>query len=257
MHGLLLLWLLVPSLGWNRWDYSTEWSDVSPEEALAIQREWLSIWGVSPSGVDSSGPRPRRGHSLVLYQSPNAFPYFGDTYIVMFGGRDNDENTTHVPKTYDLESVNGSLQFTTYDQKPVNPCNDVNGTFYSAEERSSCPNTTSPDIIPVGVYYNDVWAYKLCRKYKINYFGLYDFYSVNLPTVTSTALVSRTAGSSGTQGLVKEAASISSAYWCAPRPRSGTTTGRSSSMTARCTYTGAMGSGVPTTATTCGCSTSV
>ena len=166
MHLLLLLWVVGTSFGWNRWDYTPQWSDLSPEEALAVEQEWLSIWGASSTGNETApAPRRRRGHSLVLYHSPNAYPYFGDTYIVLFGGRDNDENTTHVPKTYDLESINGTLQFTTYDQKPVNPCNDVNGTYYTAEERSTCSNTTDPNIIPVGVYYNDVWAYKLCKKY--------------------------------------------------------------------------------------------
>ena len=166
MRLCFLLWGLRAGLAWNRWEYSPQWSALSPEGALAIEQEWFSIWGAPTAGSnDPPAPRPRRGHSLVLYQSPNAYPYFGDTYIVMFGGRDNDENTTHVPKTYDLESINGTLQFTTYDQKPVNPCSDVNGTYYTAEERSACSNSSDPNIIPVGVYYNDVWAYKLCNKY--------------------------------------------------------------------------------------------
>jgi len=85
----------------------------------------------------------------------------GDTYIVMFGGRDNDQKADHKPKTYNVETVNGSLEFTTYDQKPVNPCNDLELKYYTKAEQANCGNTTA-SIIDVGLYYNDIWAYKVC-----------------------------------------------------------------------------------------------
>lgn len=159
---ILLLCSLVACYGWNEWQYSTQWSDLSVQDAILKQQQWLAIWGANSSNDFSEGPRPRRGHSLVLFHSPNAFPYFGETYIIMFGGRDNDKTSVHIPKTYDLQRINGSLVFTTYDAMPVNPCNDVNGTFYSAAQRQTCAANTSSSVIPVGVFYNDVWSYKLC-----------------------------------------------------------------------------------------------
>jgi hypothetical protein len=152
------------TVAWQRWDYSTQWSDLSAEEALQKQQEWIKIWGGTSEG-NIPGPRPRRGHSLVLFHSPNTYPYYGDSYIIMFGGRDNDANTTHIPMTYDLENDNGDLQFKTYDSKPINPCNDVNGTYYTLDQRIGCNHTVdNPSIVPVGIFYNDVWAYKLCTK---------------------------------------------------------------------------------------------
>lgn len=47
----------------------------------------------------------------------------------------------------------------------MNPCNDHASEFYSLDERLNiygCSNTTDSRYIPVGVYYNDVWAYQLC-----------------------------------------------------------------------------------------------
>ena len=54
------------------------------------------------------------------------------------------------------------VKFTTYEEKPVNPCDDVNGTFYTSGQRTQCLNTTDYLDINVGFIYNDVWAYRLC-----------------------------------------------------------------------------------------------
>ncbi|RYY89738.1 hypothetical protein EON63_00135 [archaeon] len=59
--------------------------------------------------------------------------------------------------------INGSVEFSTYDKKPVNPCNDPRGEYYSAEEREGCDFTAS-SIVNIGLMYNDVWAYKLCNQ---------------------------------------------------------------------------------------------
>eukprot|EP01035_Chromulina_nebulosa_P018558 gene18558-24281_t len=83
----------------------------------------------------------------------------------MFGGRDNDGKYSHIPKTYNIEKVNGTIIFTTYDQKPVNPCTDATGEYYTAEQRASCTtNATEAALIDIGIIYNDVWAYKLCEQ---------------------------------------------------------------------------------------------
>lgn len=81
----------------------------------------------------------------------------------MFGGRDNDGTFEHIPKTYNVETINGSLEFTTYDEKPVNACFDYTGKYYSAAERAGCNTTAASSAeINIGIIYNDVWAYKLC-----------------------------------------------------------------------------------------------
>ena len=65
-------------------------------------------------------------------------------------------------KLIPLPQVNGSIVFTTYDEKPVDKCNDVKNLFYTKEETAGCDyNTTS--TIDVGLIYNDVWAYKVCN----------------------------------------------------------------------------------------------
>jgi hypothetical protein len=48
----------------------------------------------------------------------------------------------------------------------VNPCVDWEGKYYTRAERASCSNdtvnSTTYALIDVGVFYNDVWAYRLC-----------------------------------------------------------------------------------------------
>lgn len=46
-----------------------------------------------------------RGHSLHLITTDINSEYKGDTYLVLFGGRDNDQKTQHIPKTYDVKEV--------------------------------------------------------------------------------------------------------------------------------------------------------
>lgn len=59
--------------------------------------------------------------------------------------------------------MNGTIKFTTYDQKPVNPCDDVNNTYYSPQETVGC-NFTQSAFVEIGLIYNDVWAYKICNQ---------------------------------------------------------------------------------------------
>jgi hypothetical protein len=85
-----------------------------------------------------AGPGPRSSHSLVLI----------DDVVYLFGGRSNDIEVLHVPKTYEVSEVNGQLTFTTYDQKLVKEC-DGGRTF------QECFNIT------IGLLFNDIWAYPL------------------------------------------------------------------------------------------------
>jgi hypothetical protein len=59
--------------------------------------------------------------------------------------------------------ADGNIIFTTYDEKPVNPCNDPDHIYYAADEETALCNYSTAGIIDVGMIYNDVWAYKLCN----------------------------------------------------------------------------------------------
>ena len=71
---LLLALIVVARVGaWQKWDYKS-----TPSE------DWKDQWGYEV------GPRGRRGHSISMIGSK----------LVMFGGRDNEIQRQHVPKTY-------------------------------------------------------------------------------------------------------------------------------------------------------------
>ena len=53
----------------------------------------------------SDGPGPRDGHSLLLLGRS----------VYLFGGRSDDIQAFHRPTTYEIENVNGSLGFRSYD----------------------------------------------------------------------------------------------------------------------------------------------
>jgi hypothetical protein len=149
--------------GWNQWDYKVTWSP-DHVQAANLKNQWELNWAKAPyRGNGSAPPRPRRGHSLHLIKTDPRSVYDGATYVVMFGGRDNDQVKEHIPKTYNVDFEDGQIVFTTYDEKPVSPCNDRDGEYYSAEERAGC-NFQESAFIDVGFIYNDVWAYKLCNQ---------------------------------------------------------------------------------------------
>ena len=111
--------------------------------------EWTQLWGYS------YGPRSRRGHSMVLY----------GTRAILFAGRDNEGQRNHVPRTYQISNINGSLEFTTYDEEPVPAkCKagaDGNETAAGGNHSEECVN-----MVDVGLYYNDVWSYELnCTRF--------------------------------------------------------------------------------------------
>jgi len=110
----------------------------------------------------------------VIFTSQKNTPYKGDTYVILFGGRDNDEPFVHIPRTYDVRvnPITNKPEFTTYTDKPVSPCNDPKGIYYTLAEKKAfgCSTTAnetlatgaSTSAITVGKIYNDVWAYKMC-----------------------------------------------------------------------------------------------
>eukprot|EP00602_Paraphysomonas_sp_CaronLab_P006179 CAMPEP_0185022774 /NCGR_PEP_ID=MMETSP1103-20130426/5476_1 /TAXON_ID=36769 /ORGANISM="Paraphysomonas bandaiensis, Strain Caron Lab Isolate" /LENGTH=939 /DNA_ID=CAMNT_0027554999 /DNA_START=122 /DNA_END=2940 /DNA_ORIENTATION=- len=96
------------------------------------------------------------GHSLVLA---------GD-YLLMFGGRGNEAQLEHVPRTYNVERLNGTIQFTTYEDKPVIACHDLANEYFTKEEQEAIGCTSNSTTVTVGLFYNDVWAYNLkCTRY--------------------------------------------------------------------------------------------
>lgn len=157
-----LFFLLVR--GWNEWDYKVTWSE-DPLSSGFTKQGWEDIWlseNVKFNG-NSSAPRARRGHSLHYIKTDANSEYAGATYLVMFGGRDNNQKAVHIPTTYEVKTVGGVLEFESYDKRPVSPCNDFNNTFYTKAEQEGCGTYESSVQIDVGLIYNDVWAYKLCN----------------------------------------------------------------------------------------------
>ena len=105
--GLLILCFLTLSvnlvLSWNQWDYGVQWSE-TPAKISALSNQWHGYWDPNYRG-NLDPPRPRRGHSLHLVKTDPRSAYGDNTYIVMFGGRDNDQKAQHIPKTYEVKSV--------------------------------------------------------------------------------------------------------------------------------------------------------
>lgn len=60
-----------------------------------------------------------------------------------FRGRTEDTTKTHVPKTYEITRVNGSLEFLSYEDKIAYP--------------------TDSTEVPVAVFFNDVWSYDISK----------------------------------------------------------------------------------------------
>lgn len=102
----LLCWCLchVFVKGWNQWNYTVQW-DEDPTQAANLRTQWNDIWASPTFKGDPNPPRARRGHSLHVIKTDIRSDYAGDTYVVMFGGRDNDQKTQHIPRTYQVESV--------------------------------------------------------------------------------------------------------------------------------------------------------
>jgi len=100
---------------------------------------------------------------MAYYDKVNSMAYKGATLIIMFGGRSNERKFEHIPRTYNVAKVNGTVVFTTYKDKPVNACNDLTETYYTAEERVGC-NYTESSRIDIGIFFNDVWSYTLCER---------------------------------------------------------------------------------------------
>jgi len=107
----LAVWL-QSTYGWNEWNYNVSWSTI-PSQVASLKQQWETIW--SPIAEDgtkgyegtSMPPRPRRGHSFHVIKTAVNSDYLGAVYLVLFGGRDNNQKAEHIPKTYDVVTVSG------------------------------------------------------------------------------------------------------------------------------------------------------
>jgi len=141
MRRLAGWWLLALPLlthGWQKWTYTSN-----------ATQEWRDLWRLP------RGPGARRGHSMVLF----------NTMILMFGGRSNEVRRNHVPKTYEIEDVNGTIEFVSYDRNPIvdGTCQYLNASGKPAgggarNARENRSNYVCENQIDVGLYFNDVWA---------------------------------------------------------------------------------------------------
>ncbi len=120
--------------------------------AVSGWRQWFwqgDIRNISYSNRDffeTDGPYSRRGHSLLLHR--------GDQ-VVVFGGTSNNEQKVHQPKTFQIEEIDGSLEFTSYDQKEVVDC----------EGKLTKACKVFP-FITRAAFFNDVWTYNMsCERY--------------------------------------------------------------------------------------------
>ena len=84
---------MCPSvLSFREWNYSVTESTSSDL--------WRETWSLISDEDAASAPRPRRGHSIVVA---------GDNLLILFGGRGNEADATHIPKTYNVEKAFPSL----------------------------------------------------------------------------------------------------------------------------------------------------
>jgi len=139
------------------------------------------LWTQRNGSIDMNYPAARRGHSLVMYGSK----------VVLFGGKGDDENRFHVPKTFELVEVDGRLDFASYDQKSVPKgsreiASLVEGDLLLEEclrlidddpveaiTKEECMfNGTKTEVhekenyIPSSTFFNDLWWYDLdCERY--------------------------------------------------------------------------------------------
>ena len=84
---LVLCWEVRPVLSFREWNYSITTTDSTTT--------WQETWSQISDDDKYKAPRPRRGHTIVVA---------GDS-LIMFGGRGNEADAVHIPKTYNVEKV--------------------------------------------------------------------------------------------------------------------------------------------------------
>lgn len=153
LHILLPIIYLLNNIetvqSWQKWNYTS-----------STPLEWTHIWNLR------EGPRPRQGHSLIAWKGSK---------IVLFGGRDNDAQTLHVPKTFKMNSS----EFETYEEEPIyehyNPescqvetldcvSSDETCTYEWAFNETTANKRLHEEICgytEIALYYNDVWMYDM------------------------------------------------------------------------------------------------
>jgi hypothetical protein len=108
LRALVALAVFASAFAWNRWTWS------------------------------GPGPGQRASHSLHVYGNK----------VYLFGGRANDINVPHRPKTYKIVENDGVLSFESYDLQLVKFCSENDTAL-------TCLN------IWKGLLFNDLWSYPL------------------------------------------------------------------------------------------------
>ena len=85
--SILILSLLHTTVCFREWNYSITQNNLFPT--------WKETWKLISPEDEPSAPRPRRGHSIVV----------AGTRLLLFGGRGNEADAVHIPKTYNVEKV--------------------------------------------------------------------------------------------------------------------------------------------------------
>ena len=96
---IMLLSSMVLVEAWTRWNYTVQWNAKTAASAAASETSWYLSWNnVSSPGRTriQKNARPRRGHSLDFFVSNSTGDLGSHTYIVMFGGRDNENPTSDI-----------------------------------------------------------------------------------------------------------------------------------------------------------------
>ena len=98
-------------------------------------------------------PGERRGHSLNIITGGLSLPKTSTSnetviregrWVILFGGRSNDIQKLHEPKTYEISEDQGVLYIDNYENKKLE-------SSYK----------TGDSNVNIGLYYNDIWAYPL------------------------------------------------------------------------------------------------
>lgn len=117
-------------------------------------KKWVRLWGKSTTHL--SGPGERYGHSMVLH----------GTRIILFGGRANDVEKEHIPRSHTVADHNGTIEFASFWDR-VYDCKyllrkrqffDPNATL---ENENCTEQLEDRSIIPASYIWNDVWLYEL------------------------------------------------------------------------------------------------
>ena len=111
-----------------------------PTERRGHSQDLATLGVMYPSTAQRDGTGALDSNFLDVNPAPGIFS--AGRFLVLFGGRSNDIQKDHTPKTYEIQEDQGVLFIENYEDKPVG-------------------NEGASDRVNVGLQFNDVWAYPL------------------------------------------------------------------------------------------------